>query len=64
MVPAVPEGHTIHRLAARHRELFASHRVRVSSPQGRFTAEEAKDYGIIDHVIRKATDVGAESSLV
>ena len=41
MVPAVPEGHTIHRLAARHRELFAGHRVRVESPQGRFTAGAA-----------------------
>jgi ATP-dependent Clp protease protease subunit len=29
-----------------------------------FTAEEAKSYGLIDHVIRRATDVGAESSLV
>jgi endonuclease-8 len=35
---AVPEGHTIHRLAARHRELFAGQRLAVSSPQGRFTA--------------------------
>ncbi|GAA1040418.1 Fpg/Nei family DNA glycosylase [Virgisporangium ochraceum] len=37
----MPEGHTIHRLATRHRELFAGRRVRVSSPQGRF-AEGAK----------------------
>jgi ATP-dependent Clp protease protease subunit len=29
-----------------------------------FTADQAKEYGLIDHVIRKATDVGAESSLV
>jgi endonuclease-8 len=41
MVPAVPEGHTIHRLAARHRELFAGHRVAVHSPQGRFAAGAA-----------------------
>jgi endonuclease-8 len=34
----VPEGHTIHRLAARHRELFAGRRVEVASPQGRFAA--------------------------
>src|SRR3954463_7222550 len=34
----VPEGHTIHRLAARHRELFAGQVVRISSPQGRFAA--------------------------
>jgi endonuclease VIII len=32
----VPEGHTIHRLAAWHRELFAGRRVVVDSPQGRF----------------------------
>ena len=34
----MPEGHTIHRLAARHRELFAGRRVTVDSPQGRFSA--------------------------
>jgi len=32
----VPEGHTIHRLALLHRELFAGHKVDVVSPQGRF----------------------------
>ena len=32
----MPEGHTIHRLAARHRSLFAGHRVAAGSPQGRF----------------------------
>jgi endonuclease-8 len=37
----VPEGHTIHRLAARHRELFAGHVVEVRSPQGRFAAGAA-----------------------
>lgn len=37
MLP-VPEGHTIHRLAARHRELFAGRELAVSSPQGRFAA--------------------------
>jgi ATP-dependent Clp protease protease subunit len=29
-----------------------------------FTAQEAKDYGIVDHVITKATDVSATSALV
>jgi ATP-dependent Clp protease protease subunit len=29
-----------------------------------FTATEAKDYGIVDHVITKATDVNATSALV
>ncbi|GIF09844.1 Fpg/Nei family DNA glycosylase [Actinoplanes siamensis] len=37
----MPEGHTIHRLATRHRELFAGHPVAVSSPQGRFTSGAA-----------------------
>jgi endonuclease-8 len=37
----VPEGHTIHRLAARHRELFAGQVVEVGSPQGRFAAGAA-----------------------
>ncbi len=37
----VPEGHTIHRLAARHRELFAGQAVAVDSPQGRFQAGAA-----------------------
>ena len=37
----MPEGHTIHRLAARHRELFAGQAVAVSSPQGRFAAGSA-----------------------
>lgn len=34
----VPEGHTIHRLAAHHRSCFAGSRVSASSPQGRFAA--------------------------
>lgn len=32
----MPEGHTIRRLADRHRALFAGRRVTVASPQGRF----------------------------
>jgi endonuclease-8 len=38
----VPEGHTIHRLAARHRERFAGSRVRLTSPQGRFADGAAR----------------------
>jgi endonuclease-8 len=34
----VPEGHTIHRLARDHAGWFAGREVRVSSPQGRFSA--------------------------
>ena len=37
----MPEGHTIHRLAARHRALFAGRVVAVASPQGRFAAGAA-----------------------
>ncbi|MFJ8231228.1 Fpg/Nei family DNA glycosylase [Streptomyces sp. NPDC094448] len=33
----MPEGHTIHRLAADHRDRFAGRPVRVSSPQGKFS---------------------------
>jgi endonuclease-8 len=35
----VPEGHTLHRLAAHHRRQFAGVPIAVSSPQGRFPAE-------------------------
>lgn len=51
----MPEGHTIHRLAARHRELFAGQPVRVSSPQGRFAAGAARVDGV---VLRTATAHG------
>ncbi|HEY9439353.1 MAG TPA: DNA-formamidopyrimidine glycosylase family protein [Streptomyces sp.] len=37
----MPEGHTIHRLAADHRERFAGTAVRVSSPQGKFSDSAA-----------------------
>lgn len=37
----MPEGHTTHRLAARHIELLAGEPVRASSPQGRFEAGAA-----------------------
>lgn len=38
---AMPEGHTIHRIARDHGPLLVDHVVRVSSPQGRF-AEDAR----------------------
>lgn len=41
-LPLVPEGHTIHRLAARQRALFAGRPVDVTSPQGRFAAGAAR----------------------
>ncbi|WP_299527478.1 Fpg/Nei family DNA glycosylase [uncultured Streptomyces sp.] len=37
----MPEGHTIHRLAADHEERFAGAPVRVTSPQGTFAASAA-----------------------
>ncbi|TWF93654.1 Fpg/Nei family DNA glycosylase [Saccharopolyspora dendranthemae] len=37
----MPEGHTLHRLAGVHQELFAGAAVRVSSPQGRFASSAA-----------------------
>jgi endonuclease VIII len=38
----VPEGHTIHRLAARHLALFGGTTVTAASPQGRFTDGAAR----------------------
>ncbi|TDC72590.1 DNA-formamidopyrimidine glycosylase family protein, partial [Actinomadura sp. 7K507] len=32
----MPEGHTVHRLAAEHLRMFGGRRVAASSPQGRF----------------------------
>jgi endonuclease-8 len=37
----LPEGHTLHRLAAAYRERFAGRPVRVTSPQGGFAAAAA-----------------------
>jgi endonuclease VIII len=52
---AVPEGHTIHRLAARHRELLEGHAVQVSSPQGRFATGAERLSG---HTLAGAEAVG------
>ncbi|WP_092777187.1 Fpg/Nei family DNA glycosylase [Actinokineospora terrae] len=35
----MPEGHTLHRLALQHHKAYAGTPVRVSSPQGRFSAD-------------------------
>jgi formamidopyrimidine-DNA glycosylase len=43
----VPEGHTLHRLARRHRQTFAGRTVHASSPQGRFTAGAARLDGTV-----------------
>jgi len=49
----VPEGHSVHRIARQFRQNFQGHRVRVSSPQGRF----AEGAAILDG--RTVTDVKA-----
>jgi endonuclease-8 len=44
----VPEGHTIHRLARRHKRLFGGAQISASSPQGRFAAgAEAIDGSVL-----------------
>jgi endonuclease-8 len=41
----MPEGHSIFRYAARHRELLAGHEVTATSPQGRFSRGAARISG-------------------
>ncbi|MBY8873450.1 Fpg/Nei family DNA glycosylase [Micromonospora sp. PLK6-60] len=43
----MPEGHTIHRLAARHAALFAGDKVQAASPQGRFAEGAARLGGTV-----------------
>ncbi len=43
----MPEGHTIHRIARQHTKLLVGCEVRVSSPQGRFTADAARVDGAV-----------------
>ena len=42
MMRGMPEGHTIHRLAREHAQLFKGRTVRASSPQGRFVEGAAQ----------------------
>lgn len=51
----MPEGHTLHRLARRHKKLFAGRPVRVTSPQGRFTTAASLVDG---RVLRRADAYG------
>ncbi|QNP63309.1 Fpg/Nei family DNA glycosylase [Streptomyces genisteinicus] len=48
----MPEGHTIHRLAADYRERFGGRSVRVTSPQGRFTDSAA----LLDGTVLERTE--------
>ena len=43
----MPEGHTVHRLAAAFERAFGGQRVRTSSPQGRFTEAEQLDGSVL-----------------
>ncbi|RKN39989.1 Fpg/Nei family DNA glycosylase [Micromonospora endolithica] len=43
----MPEGHTIHRLAARHAELFVGDKMHAASPQGRFAEGAARLTGSV-----------------
>ncbi|MFE7772879.1 Fpg/Nei family DNA glycosylase [Streptomyces sp. NPDC057445] len=48
----MPEGHTIHRLAADYRERFGGRSVRVTSPQGKFTDSAA----LLDGTVLECTE--------
>ncbi|MGI5482781.1 Fpg/Nei family DNA glycosylase [Streptomyces lavendofoliae] len=48
----MPEGHTIHRLAADHRERFGGRSVRVTSPQGKFADAAA----LLDGTVLETTE--------
>ncbi|WP_370412805.1 Fpg/Nei family DNA glycosylase [Streptomyces fradiae] len=48
----MPEGHTIHRLAADYRERFGGRSVRVSSPQGKFADSAA----LLDGTVLERTE--------
>ncbi|MGW2115668.1 Fpg/Nei family DNA glycosylase [Streptomyces zhihengii] len=48
----MPEGHTIHRLAADYRERFGGRSVRVTSPQGKFTDSAA----LLDGMVLERTE--------
>lgn len=51
----MPEGHTVHRLAAAFTAGFGGQRVRLASPQGRFATEAA---GLDGHVLLGGEAVG------
>ena len=52
----MPEGHTIHRLARRHRSLLGGRRVRASSPQGRF----AEGAALLDGLVLARTEAAGK----
>lgn len=64
----MPEGHTLHRIARRQQKLLGGERVRVTSPQGRFTDGAAAVDGMVfagaqawgKHLIQRYRDAGDE----
>ncbi|MET9066172.1 Fpg/Nei family DNA glycosylase [Streptosporangium sandarakinum] len=56
----MPEGHTIHRLAAQHRELLGGRVIHAESPQGRFAAGAAR----IDGRVLRETDAHGKHLLL
>lgn len=56
----MPEGHTIHRLAALHRRMFGGAVVRAESPQGRFAAGALR----IDGRVLQETDAHGKHLLL
>ncbi|MEW2358525.1 DNA-formamidopyrimidine glycosylase family protein [Spirillospora sp. NPDC029432] len=56
----MPEGHTIHRLAAEHLRMFGGRRVRAGSPQGRF-AEGAR---LLDGLVLREADAHGKHLLL
>lgn len=48
-MPAVPEGHTIHKIARDHAKLLVGAPIAVSSPQGRFEADASRVDGAEVH---------------
>jgi endonuclease-8 len=55
----MPEGHTVHRIANEFNELFAGKKLRIDSPQGRFT-----DATVIDGLaLERASAVGKQMFL-
>ena len=61
----MPEGHTIHRLAREHKQLFGGQRLRVSSPQGRFAESAAVlDGRALEVVTVVSPEASGESVLV
>lgn len=53
----MPEGHTVHRTANDFNKLFAGKRLRIDSPQGRFSADAKQISG---HVLLRAIAIGKQ----